>query len=61
MGDKIQLNANDTVPCDCAIYEVGQEVIVEESVISGDCDLVRKQSLNSFNNVHLTNDTVLYS
>ena len=61
VGDKICITANDTVPCDCAIYAVGDEVVVEESVVSGSYDHVRKQSLNAYNNVALSTDTVLYS
>lgn len=61
VGDRITITANDIVPCDCVIADVGEEVVVEESVASGSCDHVRKQSLNNYNGVHVTSDTVVYS
>ena len=61
VGDKICITANDTVPCDCVIYDIGSEVVVEESVVSGSADHVRKQSLLTFTSINLSSDTVLFS
>ena len=51
VGDKVQLAMGDTVPCDCAIIyaETSSELIIDESMLTGDPDGQHKKSLGHYN------------
>lgn len=63
VGDKINLASGETVPCDCAVYYIDSntELKVDQSEITGESEIVVKQSLNHFQGVHLSDKTVLYA
>ena len=63
VGDKIQLDQGDIVPADCAIFytDHGSELIVDESLLTGEAEGQSKRSLGHYQGVMLSNETVVFS
>lgn len=61
VGDKILLSAGDTVPTDCLVLQSQNQLIVDESLATGEPEGVSKKNVNHFNQMVLSNETVVFA
>lgn len=63
VGDIIQLEAGDIVPADCAIFytDHGSELVVDETLLTGEPEGQSKRSLGHYHGVMLSNETVIFA
>ena len=63
VGDMIHLQDGDIIPADCAVIFTmgGEDLLVDETHITGEPDLQRKSSLSQHQYFSFSNHTIVYA